>query len=153
MTSSRRDLMLAYRWPAAIVVSSLMIAAALAVLAWVALRVLSRPIPIAIEGGLQVDKLVLPPTVTINATSALPVTVTGSVPLVTQSPLAIQGPLTVNGDVRTQANLSGIDTPVAIQSVTVDGSISVKEAVRIDGKVDVEGKVNVDGGVKAKVRL
>ena len=130
-----------------------MIAAALAVLAWVALRVLSRPIPIAIEGGLQVDKLVLPPTVTINATSALPVTVTGSFPLVTQSPLAIQGPLTVNGDVRTQANLSGIDTPVAIQAVTVDGSISVKEAVRIDGKVDVEGKVNVDGGVKAKVRL
>ena len=102
MTSSRRDLMLAYRWPAAIVVvSSLMIAAALAVLAWVALRVLSRPIPIAIEGGLQVDKLVLPPTVTINATSDLPVTVTGSVPLVTKSPLAIQGPLTVNGYVRT----------------------------------------------------
>ena len=97
MTSSRRDLMLAYRWPAAIVVSSLIIAAALAVLAWVALRVLSRPIPIAIEGGLQVDKIVLPPTVTINATSALPVTVTDSVPLVTESPLEIQGPLKVNG--------------------------------------------------------
>ena len=138
---------MAYRWPAAVVVSSLVVAAALSGLAWVALRVLSRPIPIAIEGGLQVDKLVLPPTVTINATSALPVTVTGSVPLVTDSPLAIQGPLTVNGDVRTQAKLSGIDTPVSIQAVTVDGSISVKEAIRIDGKV------NVDGGVKAKVRL
>ena len=83
----------------------------------------------------------------------LPVTVTGSVPLVTDSPLAIQGPLTVNGDVRTQAKLSGIDTPVSIQAVTVDGSISVKEAIRIDGKVNVDGEVNVDGGVKAKVRL
>ena len=144
---------MAYRWPAAVVVSSLVVAAALSGLAWVALRVLSRPIPIAIEGGLQVDKLVLPPTVTINATSALPVTVTGSVPLVTDSPLAIQGPLTVNGDVRTQAKLSGIDTPVSIQAVTVDGSISVKEAIRIDGKVNVDGEVNVDGGVKAKVRL
>ena len=145
--------MMAYRWPAAVVVSSLVVAAALSGLAWVALRVLSRPIPIAIEGGLQVDKLVLPPTVTINATSALPVTVTGSVPLVTDSPLAIQGPLTVNGDVRTQAKLSGIDTPVSIQAVTVDGSISVKEPVRIDGKVNVGGTVNVDGEVKAKVRL
>ena len=153
MTSSRRDLMLAYRWPVALVVSSMVIASALALLAWVALRVLSRPIPIAIEGGLQVDSIVLPPTVTIDATSALPVIVSGSVPLVTKSPLAIQGPLMVKGDVRTQAKLSGIDTPVSIQAVTVDGSISVKEPVRIDGKVNVDGTVNVDGEVKAKVRL
>ena len=60
MTSNRRDLMMAYRWPAAVVVSSLVVAGALAILALVALRVLSRPIPIAIEGGLQVDSIVLP---------------------------------------------------------------------------------------------
>ena len=48
MTSNRRDLMMAYRWPAAVVVSSLVVAGALAILALVALRVLSRPIPIAI---------------------------------------------------------------------------------------------------------
>ena len=153
MTSSRRDLMLAYRWPAAIVVSSLITAEALAVLAWVALRVLSRPIPIAIEGGLQVDKIVLPPTVTINAKSALPLTVTDSVPLVTESPLEIQGPLTVNGDVRTQAKLSGIDTPVSIEAVTVDGSISLKDPVRIDGKVNIDGGIHVDGAVRVKSNL
>ena len=92
MTSIRRDLMLVYRWPAAIVVSSLIIAAALSGLAWVALRVLSRTFPIAIEGGLQVDKIVLLPTVTINATSVLPVTVKDSVPLVTKSPPGDPGP-------------------------------------------------------------
>ena len=122
MTSNRRDLMMAYRWPAAVVVSSLVVAGALAILALVALRVLSRPIPIAIEGGLQVDSLVLPPTVTIRATTALPVTVTDAVPLVTQRPLAIQGPVMVKGDVRTKASLSGITTPVSIQPVKVDGA-------------------------------
>ena len=52
-----RDLLMAYRWPAAVVLSSL-------VLAVTAAKLLSRPIPIAIKGGLQVDKLVLPPSVT-----------------------------------------------------------------------------------------
>jgi len=132
MTSNRRDLMMAYRWPAAVVVSSLVVAGALAILALVALRVLSRPIPIAIEGGLQVDSLVLPPTVTIRATTALPVTVTDAVPLVTRRPLAIQGPVMVKGDVRTKASLSGITTPVSIQPVKVDGAVTVKDPVRID---------------------
>ena len=58
MTS--RDLLMAYRWPAAVVLSSL-------VLAVTAAKLLSRPIPIAIKGGLQVDKLVLPPSVTIRS--------------------------------------------------------------------------------------
>ena len=50
---------MAYRWPAAVVMSSL-------VLAVTAAKLLSRPIPIAIKGGLQVDKVVLPPSVTIR---------------------------------------------------------------------------------------
>ena len=50
---------MAYRWPAAVVLSSL-------VLAVTAAKLLSRPIPIAIKGGLQVEKLVLPPIVTIG---------------------------------------------------------------------------------------
>ena len=64
MTS--RDLLMAYRWPAAVVLSSL-------VLAVTAVKLLSRPIPIAIQGGLQVDKLVLPPSVTIRSVTPLPV--------------------------------------------------------------------------------
>ena len=54
-------LLMAYRWPAAAVSSSL-------VLAVTAAKLLIRPIPIAIQGGLQVDKLVLPPSVTCSVT-------------------------------------------------------------------------------------
>ena len=57
------------------------------------------------------------------------------------------------GDVRTQAKLSGIDTPVSIEAVTVDGSISLKDPVRIDGKVNVDGGIHVDGAVRVKSNL
>ena len=152
MTPNRRELLLAYRWPLAVVISSLVMAAAVAGFAEVVVRLLSRPIPIAIEGGLQVDRLVLPPTVTIRATTALPVTVTDPVPVRTARPLAIRGPLAIQGDVRAKAQLSGIDTPVAIEPVkvepiTVEGQVTLKEPVRL------RGPVTVDGEVKAKIRL
>ena len=86
---------------------------------WLALRVLSRPIPIAIEGGLQVDRAVMRPTVTIRSTTALPVTVMDPLPLMTQRPLAIRGPVMVTSNVRTQVSNSGITTPVSIQPVEV----------------------------------
>ena len=66
MTS--RDLLMAFRWPAVVVLSSL-------VLAVTASKLLSRPIPIAIQGGLQVDKLVLPSNVTIRYVTPLQVVV------------------------------------------------------------------------------
>ena len=152
MTPNRRELLLAYRWPLAVVISSLVMAAAVAGFAEVVVRLLSRPIPIAIGGGLQVDRLVLPPTVTIRATTALPVTVTDPVPVLTARPLAIRGPLAIQGDVRAKAQLSGIDTPVAIEPVkvepiTVEGQVTLKEPVRL------RGPVTVDGEVKAKIRL
>ena len=59
---------MAYRWPAAVVLSSL-------VLAVTAAKLLSRPISIAIKGGLQVDNLVLPPSVTGRFITPLPVLV------------------------------------------------------------------------------
>jgi len=153
MTPNRRELLLAYRWPLAVVISSLVMAAAVAGFAEVVVRLLSRPIPIAIEGGPpQVNRLVLPPTVTIRATTALPVTVTDPVPVLTARPLAIRGPLAIQGDVRAKAQLSGIDTPVAIEPVkvepiTVEGQVTLKEPVRL------RGPVTVDGEVKAKIRL
>ena len=152
MTPNRRELLLAYRWPLAVVISSLVMAAAVAGFSEVVVRLLSRPIPIAIDGGLQVDRLVLPPTVTIRATTALPVTVTDPVPVLTARPLAIRGPLAIQGDVRAKAQLSGIDTPVAIEPVkvepiTVEGQVTLKEPVRL------HGPVTVDGEVKAKIRL
>ena len=43
------------------------------------LKVLSEPIPIRIDGGLQVDKLVMPASVTIRSEQPLPVSGTVSV--------------------------------------------------------------------------
>ena len=86
-----RDVLMAYRWPAAVVLSSL-------VLAVTAAKLLSRPIPIAIKGGLQVDKLVLPPSVTIRSDTPLPVVVQEQVTIGGAAPLAIEGPVTISGN-------------------------------------------------------
>ena len=79
MTLNRRDLLMAYRWPAAVVLSCVVVSGVL-------LRVLSLPIPIRIEGGLHVDRLVLPSSVSVDAAAPLPVTVTGAVPLMNNQP-------------------------------------------------------------------
>ena len=68
MSPTSREMLLEYRWPAAVVVSSVVLAAT-------AIQILSKPIPIRIEGGLQVDKLVLPASVTIRSNEPLPVAV------------------------------------------------------------------------------
>ena len=79
---------MAYRWPAAVVLSSL-------VLAVTAAKLLSRPIPIAIEGGLQVDKLVLPPSATIRSETPLPVVVQEQVTSGGAAPRAVEGAVSV----------------------------------------------------------
>ena len=74
-----------YCWPAAVVLSS-------EVLAVTAAKLLSRQIPIAIEGGLQADKLVLPPSEIINFVTPLPVVVQEQVTIGGDTPLAIEAP-------------------------------------------------------------
>ena len=91
-TSIRRDeLLLAYRWPAAIVVSSIVLAAAAVVLAWTAVRLLRNPIPVRIEGGLDVERLVMPAAITIRTEGPLPVT--GTVGVKDQVEISGQAPL------------------------------------------------------------
>ena len=150
MPSSRQELLFAYRWPIALVGSSLILGGAVLVLAQTAVRLLSQPIPIAIEGGLQVDKLVLPPTVNISSATPLPVVVNDPVSVANKHPLTIRGPLTVKalqgtvqvkGDVQAKAQVTSIETPV-----TVQGEVSVQD------KVTIDGKVHVDGNVGAKVK-
>ena len=119
MTLNRRDLLMAYRWPAAVVLSCVVVSGVL-------LRVLSRPIPIRIEGGLQVDRLVLPSSVSIDAAAPLPVTVTGAV--------------------QAQTRVTAVETPVAVHPVTVKGSVTVDDPVRVDGRVTIDGTVNVKLG-------
>ena len=115
---TRRDLLMAYRWPVAVVLSSL-------VLAVTAAKLLSRPIPIAIKGGLQVDKLVLPPSVTIRSDMALPVLVQEQVTISGNAPLAVKGAVSVTAD-----------APLAVRA-----DVSVDNKVTIGGKVDIQGKV------------
>ncbi len=150
MSSSRKELLFADRWPIALVGSRLILGGAVLVLAQTAVRLLSQPIPIAIEGGLQVDKLVLPPTVNISSATPLPVVVNDPVSVANKHPLTIRGPLTVKalqgtvqvkGDVQAKAQVTSIETPV-----TVQGEVSVQD------KVTIDGKVHVDGNVGAKVK-
>ena len=138
MSPTSRELLLAYRWPAAVVVSSVVLAAT-------AIQILSKPIPIRIEGGLQVDKLVLPASVTIRSNEPLPVAVREDVVITGTTPLAVQGQVQVGGEV--QANVRSIETPVQ-----VNAAVSVNETVNVNGKVNVGGKVSVEGNVGAKVK-
>ena len=103
MSPTSRELLLAYRWPAAVVVSSVVFAAT-------AIYLLSKPIPIRIEGGLQVDKIVLPASVTIRSNAPLPVAVREDVVITGKKPLAVQGQVQAGGEVR--ANVRSIETPV-----------------------------------------
>ena len=142
MPVSSRDLLMAYRWPAAVVLSSLVLAAT-------AVKLLSRPIPISIEGGLQVDKLVLPPSVTIRSDTPLPVvvqeqvTISGDVPLAIEGPVSVKsiaGAVTVNADAR----VSGVEGQLSVtadQPLPVRADVTVEDRITIGGKVDIEGKV------------
>ncbi|AII48983.1 hypothetical protein KR52_07490 [Synechococcus sp. KORDI-52] len=142
MPVSSRDLLMAYRWPAAVVLSSLILAVSAA-------KLLSRPIPIAIEGGLQVDKLVLPPSVTIRSDAALPVVVQEPVTISGDAPLAIEGPVSVRsiaGSVSVNAEarvreLDGQVTVMADQPLPVRADVTVEDRITIGGKVDIQGKV------------
>ena len=89
MPSSRQELLFAYRWPIALVGPSLILGGAVLVLVQTAVRLLSQPIPIAIEGGVRVDRLVLPPTVNISSSTPLPVVVNEPVSVANKQPLMI----------------------------------------------------------------
>jgi hypothetical protein len=142
MAPSSRDLLMAYRWPAAVILSTV-------VLSLAGMRLLSRPIPIAIEGGLQVDKLVLPPSVTIRSDTPLPVLVQEQVTISGDAPLAIEGPVSVKSiagavKVNADARVSGVEGQVSVtadQPLAVRADVSVQEKITIGGKVDIEGKV------------
>ena len=115
------------------------------VLAVTAVRLLSRPIPIAIQGGLQVDKLVLPPSVTIRSVTPLPVVVQGG-----EAPLAIEGPVSVKSiagavTVNADARVSGVEGQV---SVTADKPLPVRADVTVEDRITIGGKVDIEGKVK-----
>ncbi|MGB1416599.1 MAG: hypothetical protein ACPG6X_03865 [Synechococcus sp.] len=145
MSTNRQTLLLAYRWPIAVVISSLGLSAVL-------LKLLSEPIPIRIDGGLQVDKLVMPASITIRSDQPLPVSgqvdvatpvvITGEQPLAIRGPVRVQAidqPVAIQGSVAAEARVSAIDAPVEVR-----GTVTVSDTVTVGGKVKVEGKVGAD---------
>ena len=119
MPLSFRNVLIAYRWPFAVILSTI-------VLSWTGFRLLNQPIPIAFKGGLQVDKLVLPPSVTIRSDTPLQVVVQEQVTIGGADPLAVEGAV----------------------SVTAEDPLAVRADVSIDNKVTIGGKVDIQGKVK-----
>lgn len=121
-----------YRWPAAVVLSSLLLAVTAA-------KLLSRPIPIAIKGGLQVDKFGAsarchhPPTPFAGRGA-------GAGHHRWRCALAIEGPVTISRN-----------APLAVEgavSVTAEVPIEGRADVSVDNKVTIGGKVDIQGKVK-----
>ena len=147
-------------------VSSVVLGGSIVMAAWMAIRFLSEPIPIRIQGGLDVDRLVMPATLTIRADQPLPVRgevgVKDQVKISGEAPLAIRGPITVreikspvqvSGNVRAQAEVTAIQAPVQADVMVKDlPSVVVKDQLNVDAQVRVEGPINVKGGVDAKVK-
>jgi hypothetical protein len=166
-------LLLAFRWPAALILSSVVLAAAL-------LKILSQPIPIRIDGGgINVERLVMPQTVTIKAEDPIPVlagvTVDGNSTQKGEQPIRITGPVVVKGiespvkvsgsvganiDGRVTANVDAIDSAIQLQSpvqvvndqpLQVEGAVTVAEPVSVDGNVEVKGRVGIEGKVGTRI--
>ena len=74
---------------------------------------------------MAVDKLVLPPSVTIRSATPLPVVVQEQVTIGGAAPLAVEGAVSVTAE-----------DPLAVRA-----DVSVDTEVTIGGKVDIQGKV------------
>ena len=155
MKRDRSEFLMAYRWPAAVVFSSVVLSGSIVMIGWMAIRFLSEPIPIRVDGGLQVDRLVMPATLTIRADQPLPVNgevgVKDQVQIAEDAPLAIRGPITVR-EIKSPVQVSGNVQTKADVIVKDQLSIAVKDQLNVDAEVRIKGPVNVSGDVEAEVR-
>ena len=155
MKRDRSEFLMAYRWPAAVVFSSVVLSGSIVMVGWMAIRFLSEPIPIRVDGGLQVDRLVMPATLTIRADQPLPVNgevgVKDQVQIAEDAPLAIRGPITVR-EIKSPVQVSGNVQTKADVIVKDQLSIAVKDQLNVDAEVRIKGPVNVSGDVGAEVR-
>ena len=135
---------MACRWPFALVVTAGIIGAAV-------FEIIRNPIPIRVDGGVQVEKIVMP--IALSAKQPLPVQ--GQVSVIDSVQVKADGPLPVNGDVHVQkieglVDVGEIQTPVSIEDVNV-GSIKTPVAVSNKLPFKVTGDVQVQGKVQAGV--
>ena len=126
------------RWPFALVIS-------IGVLSATALQLLSRPIPIRIVGGLQVDQIDLP-TVEINAEQ----------PLSVQGNVAVKNGVTINSNkalpILGQVLVEEIKGSVSVDEIRTPVDVVNSSPLQVQGRVNIDGKVNVEGNVGASVK-
>ena len=126
------------RWPFALVISIGMLSAT-------ALQLLSRPIPIRIVGGLQVDQIALP-TVDINAEQPLPV----------NADVAVKNGVTINSNkalpILGQVLVEEIKGSVSVDEIRTPVDVVNSSPLQVQGRVNIDGKVNVEGSVGASVK-
>lgn len=126
------------RWPFALVIS-------IGMLSVTALQLLSRPIPIRIVGGLQVDQIALP-TVDINAEQ--PLSVNGDV--------AVKNGVTINSNkalpILGQVLVEEIKGSVSVDEIRTPVDVVNSSPLQVQGRVNIDGKVNVEGNVGASVK-
>jgi len=126
------------RWPFALVISIGMLSAT-------ALQLLSRPIPIRIVGGLQVDQIALP-TVDINAEQ----------PLSVQGNVAVKNGVTINSNkalpILGQVLVEEIKGSVSVDEIRTPVDVVNSSPLKVEGRVNIDGKVNVEGNVGASVK-
>ena len=126
------------RWPFPLVISIGMLSAT-------ALQLLSRPIPIRIVGGLQVDQIALP-TVDINAEQ--PLSVNGDV--------AVKNGVTINSNkalpILGQVLVEEIKGSVSVDEIRTPVDVVNSSPLQVQGRVNIDGKVNVEGSVGASVK-
>ena len=157
---------LALRWPVAVVLSSALLGA-------VALKLLSSTIPIRIEGGLKVDRLVMPAELTIRADAPLPVqagvTVDGDASLTGEQPIRISGPVqvqSIDAPIRVAGSVSAdvprleqplvirtSEEPLEVVNEVTNSDLTVTSQVTLEQPVKIEGSVDVSGRVGAKIGL
>ena len=147
MKRDRSELLMAYRWPAAVVFSSVVLSVSIVTVAWMAIRFLSEPIPIRVDGGLQVDRLVMPSTLTIRADQPLPVN--GEVGVKDQVQIAEDAPLTIRGPITVREIKAPVQANVSLKDQL---SIAVKDPLNVDAQVRIKGPVQVSGDVEAEVK-
>jgi len=126
------------RWPFALVISIGMLSAT-------ALQLLSRPIPIRIVGGLQVDQIALP-TVDIKAEQPLPV----------NGDVAVKNGVTINSNkalpILGQVLVEEIKGSVSVDEIRTPVDVVNSSPLQVQGRVNIDGKVNVEGSVGASVK-
>ena len=126
------------RWPFALVISIGMLSAT-------ALQLLSRPIPIRIVGGLQVDQIALP-TVDINAEQ----------PLSVKGDVAVKNGVTINSNkalpILGQVLVEEIKGSVSVDEIRTPVDVVNSSPLKVEGRVNIDGKVYVEGNVGASVK-